>query len=301
MITRVTQRMLTGRELTSVETASTRMSKAQEQMTTGRKLNRPSDGPSDTTVALKARSGVAQQQQFQRNAQDGIAWLSTIDTALQTSNSMLNRAYTLAVQGANTASNGSSAGEALADEIDQIRQSVLGIANTQYLDRPIFGGTGTSGAAFAADPADPTKITYAGDDGTVNRRVGTDTVVRVDSSGKAVFGQDGANVFDDLDSLSKALRSGDSAGIRAGIAAMQKDMTRISSALADEGARMNQINGAVNVAQDNTLALQKVQSDVEDVDIAEATITMQTQTNAYQAALMAVSKTSQQSLLDFLR
>jgi flagellar hook-associated protein 3 FlgL len=46
--------------------------------------------------------------------------------------------------------------------------------------------------------------------------------------------------------------------------------------------------------------MQKAQSDAEDVDVAEATINLQTQSNAYQAALMAVSKTSQRSLLDFL-
>jgi flagellar hook-associated protein 3 FlgL len=304
MITRVTQRMLTGRELTSVETASTRMADAQNHMTTGKRLNKPSDGPADTTVALKARAGVAQQAQFQRNGQDGTAWLTTIDTAIQSATSQVKRAYTLAVQGANTASNGSTAENALADEIDQIKQGVMSLANSQYLGRPVFGGTTTGSAAFAlSDPTDPTSaVKYVGGTGSVSRRVGADTTVRVDSSGTAVFGDPatGTSVFDALDNLSKALRASDSAGIETGIAAMQSAMDRLNSAAADEGARMNQITAATNVAQDSTLALQKVQSDVEDVDIAEATITLQTQNTAYQAALMAVSKTSQQSLLDFL-
>lgn len=308
MITRVTQRMLTGQALGSIETASTRMAAAQEQMTTGRKLNRPSDSPSDTTVALKARSGIAEQQQYQRNAQDGVAWLSTTDNAIQSATSQMQRAYTLAVQGANTASNGTTAEGAIADEIDQIKQSMLGLANTQYLGRPVFGGTATGGAAFAlSDPTDPTSaVSYVGDTGSVSRRVGTGTVVRVDTDGASVFGSTAGgstdNVFAHLDALSTALRSTptDTDGINTAITNLQSDMTRLSGAAANEGARMNQINGAVNVAQDSTLALQKVQSDVEDVDVAEATINMQTQTNAYQAALMAVSKTSQQSLLDFL-
>lgn len=316
MITRVTQRMLSGRELSSVELAATRMASAQEQMTTGKRLNRPSDGPADTAVALKARAGVAAQKQFQRNGQDGLSWLTTVDSAIQDANSLVNRAYVLAVKGANTASNGQTSEEALAAEVDQIKQSLMAVANTQYLGRPVFGGTTTGNSAFSlsstqATAADGTpivdadgnpvyQVTYAGDGGSVSRRVGADTVVRVDSDGQSVFGNDGSNVFDGLDQLSAALRSGDGDTISGCIDLMQSAMSQLGAAAASEGARMNQINAAVSVSTDSTLNLQKVKSDVEDIDIAEATINMQTQTNAYQAALMAVSKTSQQSLLDFL-
>lgn len=304
MITRVTQRMLTDQSLNSVENSLAKMSQAQEQLTTGKRLNRPSDSPTDTTVALRARAGVAQQEQFQRNAQDGTAWLSTIDSTIQGATDEVRRAYTLAVQGANTATNGTTASAALADEVDQIKQGLLDSANTQYLGRPIFGGTTTDSTAFSAD-ADG-KVTYTGNGdtaaGQVNRRVGVDTVVRVDSDGTEVFGKNGDNVFDHLTTLSTALRQvpPDADTIQQSITALQGDMDRMSSAAADEGARMNQITQASNVASASQLALQTTQSNVEDVDVAQATINLQTQTNAYQAALMAVSKTSQRSLLDFL-
>ena len=134
--------------------------------------------------------------------------------------------------------------------------------------------------------------------------VGDGTVVRVDSSATAVFGDGtsaGGDVFQHLQDLSAALRAGSSSGIETAIGVLQNDMTRFSSALADEGARMNQITAATNVSKDTTLALQTVQTNIEDVDIAQATINLQTQNTAYQAALTAVAKTSQQSLLDYLR
>lgn len=304
MITRVTQRMLTSRSLGSVQTGLTRMSAAQEQLSTGKRINRPSDDPVGTTTALRARAGVAQQAQLQRNAQDGVAWLTTIDSAIQGAATQIQRAYTLAIQGANTASNGGAAENAIADEVDQIKQGILALANTSYLGRPVFGGTTTGTAAFAADATGTVSYAGTGDQpgGAVNRRVGAGTIVRVDSDGTKVFGADGANVFDHLDQLSSALRSSppNSAQIQTSITDLQNDLARLSAAAADEGARMNQINQANNVASANQLAMQKTQSDVEDVDVAEATITLQTQSNAYQAALMAVAKTSQRSLLDFL-
>lgn len=311
MITRVTQRMMTSQSLGSVQSSLVRLSAAQEQLSTGKRINRPSDDPIGTSTALQARAGVAEQTQYQRNAQDGVAWLTTIDNTIQSATSQMQRAYTLAVQGANTASNGGTAESSLADEVDQIKQSVLALANTQYLGRPVFGGTTTVGKAFdevttTESGATTTSIQYVGDDGSVSRRVGTDTVVRVDSDGRDVFGTtaDGStdNVFAHLDALSTALRAdpADSSAINDALGNLTSDITRLSSAAANEGARMNQINQASTVASANQLAMQKTQSDVEDVDVAEAVINMQTQSNAYQAALMAVGKTSQQSLLDFL-
>jgi len=304
MITRVTQNMLTSRSLNAVETGLTRMSQAQEQLSSGKRINRPSDDPTGTSTALRARAGVAQQAQFQRNAQDGVAWLSTVDGAIQGASSQLQRAYTLAVQAANTGTSGSTAESAIADEIDQIKQGLLSLSNTTYLGRPVFGGTTTGATAFAADASGAVSYVGNGDQpgGAVNRRVGVATVVRVDSDGTSVFGANGSSVFDHLDQLSTALRSDpvDSAQIETSIGTLQSDLSRLSGAAADEGARMNQINQASSVSSANQLAMQKTQSDVEDVDVAEATITLQNQTNAYQAALMAVSKTSQRSLLDFL-
>ena len=307
MISRVTQHMLVGRELSSIGMASTRMAAAQETMTTGRRINRPSDAPADTTVALKARGAIGQNEQYQRNAQDGTAWLSTIDTTLSSTNKLLNRAYVLAIQGANSGANGASAESAIADEIDQIKASIHSLSNTHYHGRPDVGGTTTHRSAdVLSDPADPTSaVVYNGDSGSVNRRVGDGTVVRVDMDGAKVFGDtaSGNSIFDHLQALSDALRANpvNDAGVQTGIAALQADMRGIGAAQADEGARMKQLDTATGISQDTTLALQKVKSDVEDVDVAEATINMQSMTAAYKAALMAVGKSTQQSLLDFLR
>jgi len=294
-ITRVTQNMLTQRSLTAVEGGLLRMSQAQEQLSTGKRINRPSDDPTGTTTAMRAQAGIADQQQYQRNASDGLGWLSTIDATLSGMNSEVQRAYTLALQGSNTGSNSPTSLDAMADEVDQIRASMLDAANTTYLGRPVFGGTTAGSVAFDPDG------TYAGDDGQVLRRVGDATVVRVDTDGRAALGPDGDNVLDHLAALSAALRSGDGTAVSGLVGTLQSDLTRVSAAMAKEGAAYNQISGASDSAGATTLALQKTQSDVADVDIAEATINVATQQTAYQAALAATSKTMQPSLLDFLR
>jgi flagellar hook-associated protein 3 FlgL len=295
-ITRITQNMLSQRGLDSVQGGLTKLATLQEQLETGKKINRPSDDPAGTTTALRVRSGLADQTQYIRNAADGTAWLGTIDSALSGITSQVQRAQVLAQQGANTGSMSSTAMEALATEVDQIRASVLQQANTTYLGRPVFGGTTSGGKAF-----DTTTGNYVGDSGTVERRVGSDVTVRVDASGTDTFGTDGDNLFSHLSDLSNRLRAGDSDGLESSIATIASDLQKLSGASAGEGARYNRITKASDLATATQLQLKSSLSDVEDVDLAEATLNLATQQTAYQAALAAASKTLQPSLLDFLR
>ena len=73
--TRVTQSMMSKGSVAAMQTSLSRLAKLQEQLSTGRVLNRPSDSPTDPASALRMRAATAPQQQFQRNAQDGLAWL----------------------------------------------------------------------------------------------------------------------------------------------------------------------------------------------------------------------------------
>lgn len=295
-ITRVTQRMMSERSQNAVQGGLTRLAKVQEQIETGRKINRPSDSPSGTTTALRVRSSLADQTQYVRNANDGKAWLSTTDSTLSGITKQAQRALVLAQQGASTGTMSQVALEALATEVDQIRAGTLQQANTSYLGRPLFGGTTSGGAAF-----DTTTGHYLGDGGVVERRVGPDVKVRVDTDGVATFGADDDNLFSHLADLATALRAGDATALGASISTLGSDLTRLSAAMADEGARFNRIETASDLAAQSQLQLKGSLSDVEEVDLAEVTIDLKTQETAYQAALAAAGRTIQPSLLDFLR
>ena len=246
-------------------------------------------------TAMRIRSSLADQNQYTRNAQDGLAWLTTVDSTLQGITTQVQRAKTLALQGANSGSMSQTSLNAIAAEIQQIRGSVLQQANTTYLGRPVFGGTTSGGIAYDNSGS------YVGDSGVVNRRVGNGVQVQVNQDAPSTFGADGSNLFNHLDALYTALTTGNQAGITQGINDMTTDLDRLSGAAASEGARMNRINQANTMATDAQLSLKSSLSDVEDVDLAQATIDLETQQTAYQAALHATSKTIQPSLLDFLR
>ncbi|MBM7516385.1 flagellin N-terminal helical domain-containing protein [Nocardioides nitrophenolicus] len=294
-IGRVTQRMLTDGSLANLQRNLGQLAALQERLSTGRVINRPSDNPTGTTAAMRIRTSVSDQGQYARNAQDGIGWLTQVDSTLDGVTTAVRRARDLALQGANTGAMGQQARDALAIEVDGIREQLLGQSNASYLERPVFGGVTAAGRAY-----DDTG-TWVGVDGAVNRRVADDVVVRVDVDGRTVFGDGASSVFAELDALATALRAGDTAGITASVDVLRAREDTVTGVRAAAGTRYQRIEQSAQAADDAKMSLTNNLSSIENADLAETTVHLKLQEVAYQAALAATSRVMQPSLLDFLR
>jgi len=295
MTMRVTQHSMSLNSLANVQASLNRTAKLQEQMSSGKLLNRPSDSPTGTVTSLSLRSQISAQEQYAANAQDGAAWLGTLDTALQSVGSALQRVRDLTVQAANTGTLDVNARQAMAAEITTLRDGLTGLANTTYLGRPVFGGTTAGGRAF-----DPTTYAYVGDSGTVTRRVDDRTQVSVGSDGAAVFGSGASSVFAFLDTLAADVVSNPSA-LALDLTALDGRMGTVLNALTDVGVRTNQVEQAQIAAKNKALDLRATLSGVEDIDLPSVIIDLQLQETTYQAALAATAKVLQPTLMDFLR
>lgn len=293
-INRVTQNMMSQSSLTGLQTGLSKLARIQEQLATGRVINRVSDSPADATSAMRMRSAIAEQQQYARNGQDGLGWLGQIDSTLMAVTDDTRRVRDLALTARNAAT--SPAGrEAIAAEIDQIRSSLLSSANTTYVGRPVFGGVTAGAQAYDATGA------YVGTPGAVQRVVGDGVTVDVQVAGPDVFGTAPGTLFDDLTALSAAIRANDGAGMDTGITALSASMDRITTKLADVGTRYARIEKAIQIAVDAELSMTNSLSEIENTDLPKAMVELQMQEVAYQAALASTARVLQPSLLDFLR
>lgn len=295
-ISRVTQGMLTQRSVGGLQAGLSRLAAVQEQLSTGKTVNRPSDSPTETSTLMRLRAEIGDQQQYVRNADNGLGWLNTADSVLGTMDTVVSRVRELALQGANTGAQSATARAALAQEVDQLRQTVLQQANTTYLGRPVFGGTTAGPAAF-----DTITGAYAGDAGSVTRTVAPGTTVRIDVSGTDVLGPDGNSLLDDLSTLSTALRTGDETAIRSGLDALDDHQERIRTTQSTVGGLVQRLELASTKAKDSVDALKASLSEMENTDLPKAAMELQLQEVAYQAALAATSRVLQPSLVDFLR
>jgi flagellar hook-associated protein 3 FlgL len=118
------------------------IAKLQEQLSTGKRLLRPSDDPIDVANDLKLRTKVTQMEEFKRNIDDGQAFMAVTDTAMMSMNDLLQRMRELAIQGA---SDTQSETERLfiSKEVMQLAHQVVALANTNYKGDFVFAGTET--------------------------------------------------------------------------------------------------------------------------------------------------------------
>ncbi|WP_110180303.1 flagellar hook-associated protein FlgL [Nocardioides solisilvae] len=297
-ITRVTQNMMATRSLEQLNTGLARLSRLQEQVSSGRAINRPSDNPADTTTAMRLRSQLSEAAQHKRNAEDGQGWLAQVDTVLQSMITRTRSAREIGVQAANPGAVSPSSRQVLAADIEQIRDSLITLANTRHQDRPVMGGVTAGSIAFEKVG---TEVVYRGVPGEVTRTIAEGQTVRVDLDARATLGPEGATLFDNLTAMAEAVRTGDTAGLRTSLDAVAGDLDRLGVAVIDVGNRTVALDRAVEAADEREFALTKSLTGVENVDLTKAVMELKTQEMAYQAALSATSRVMQPSLMDFLR
>ena len=258
-------------------------------------------GRAAASDVLRLRGEQRTQTQYARNADDGTSWLTTADTSITSSLSALSRARDLTVQSGDAAL-GATSREALAKEVEAVRDSLLAQANTTFLGRSIFAGTSNAGVAFTTDTTTtPATYTWTGVAGSsVERRVGAVTSVRVDSDGSAVFGDGATSVFALLDQVAKDLRT-PGADATLNLTAMDTRMESMLSQVSAVGARTNQITSAQSDLATAKLTTTTQLTGIEDIDLAETILKLQSQEVAYKGALGAAAKVLQPTLLDFLR
>lgn len=292
---RVTERSIATNVLTGLQSNLQRLGDIQQQLSSGKRVSQPSDSPTDAVAIMQYRGELAKVQQYSRNADDALGWLGTVDSSVSDLINQVQRARELVLTGMSNGAGGSPDARAgLAAEVDQLRASAIGVANTRYLDRPVFGGT-TAGTA-ALDSAG----NYLGDNGVVMRTVGDNIKVTVGESGTTFFGSGSNQLFTVLSDISTHLTT-DPTQLSGDLDRLDTAMHTLQTAQSTVGARYNQVDQMQQAANDRVDALTAQLSDAQDIDLPKTISDMALQQTAYQAALGAAAKVVQPSLVDFLR
>ena len=292
--TRITGQMLSNNALAGLQANLGRLQDLQEQLSSGRRINRPSDDPVGAAASMELRSAQTRTNQYVRNAENGRGWLGTADTALTSMLDATSRLRDLLL-GSLSGAKDASVRSATAQEVDTLRDSMLGLANTAYLGRPIFAGNAATGQAYDATG------TYLGDTGQVFRTVAKGTQVQVNVTGPEVFGTGASSLFTVASDIAAHLRADDTTALQADISRLDNAVGVVQDKLAEVGARYNRVDAMRGTAETHLTTLTDELSAAEDIDLPATIMNLQLQQTAYQAALGAAGKVLQPSLLDFLR
>lgn len=303
---RVTQSMLSTNMLRNLNTSYSKMSNYQDMLTSGRKFARASDDPVAAVKGMNYRVQLDKVQQFQRNTNEAEGWLDTTDTALDQVGNVLNRVKELIVQAAND-TNTSDDRKKIKQEIDQIREQIIDVGNTQLGGKYIFSGTKTQTPTFLNGGINPA-LTPAAKDGKVEVEVFDGIQLTVNTNGAPdMFGEIVNFLSDVSNKLDTATSTGQEIGdFLGGIAngnnpTLANMQAKVLDMRADVGARMNRLELMKNRLDIQEVNTTKQKSNNEDTDYAETITHMATQESIHQAALSVGAKIIQQTLVDFIR
>ncbi|HHY27814.1 MAG TPA: flagellar hook-associated protein FlgL [Desulfitobacterium dehalogenans] len=326
---RISNNMLSRNLLLNLQAAQGRLDKLQNQLSSGQKINRPSDDPVGTENSLRFKNNIAYLNQLKANAKEGIAYMDTTDDTMGEMSLMIQRAKELAIHAMNTSTVNDEDRQKIAIEIDQIREHVIELANTKVGTKYIFGGTAN------VEPFPKGATGWQGSDDTKKFQVGSDLSIEVSVNGNDLFGAgweylektpstdpptyeykktgaSGIAMFDTLAQLSKALNESNIFGVDDGtgteedgvqvlIAKMELQADHISDVRAQLGARQNRMDSVYTQLDSTAANLGDSLANVLYADIAETLVNFKTQDSVYQAALSVGTKIIQPSLADFLR
>ncbi|HPP14424.1 MAG TPA: flagellar hook-associated protein FlgL [Acetomicrobium flavidum] len=183
-MSRVTNSMMNQVFLADMHNNLTRMLQMQRQMSTGKLHQHPSDDPLAVGRELSLSTTIFENEQYQKNLDDGIMWLSNTDAALNQITDVMQRIRELTVYAGNgTFSETEYA--AVAEEISQLQEELMNTADFSVEGRYLFSGLNASQKPFVRDSSG--KIVYAGNELHVEYEMERGVKSQVSFHGREVF------------------------------------------------------------------------------------------------------------------
>ncbi|WP_153126684.1 flagellar hook-associated protein FlgL [Peribacillus tepidiphilus] len=285
---RVTQSMLSNNTLRNLSSSFSRLGKLQDQLSTGKKINRPSDDPVVAMKGMGYRTDLNRIQQYQRNIGEVKNWIDSTDDALDKGIQALQKIRELVVQG-NNGTLEENQRKYIATEVAQLKEHLSNIGDTKVGGKYIFNGLETNQA--------PSEVGFQ--DGDIQLEVFQGIKIQVNTSGKALFQDSG--LMSDIDKLLNDLNSNNTSSLGDSIASMEKHIDNFITARANIGARQNRVELMEERLSSQEVFSSRILSDNEDIDIEKVIVEMTTQESIHRAALGIGARIMQPTLMDFLR
>jgi flagellar hook-associated protein 3 FlgL len=230
------------------------------QISSGRRLNKPSDDPAGVAQLTRLNAQAARTADYQNTVSTVRADISLSERTLAEASGLMVRAKELALLGGNAALSPSDR-SALAVEAAALREQLVAVANTRGSRGYIFSGRQTS------TPSLNSLGVYQGDSLEHEVEIAPGVTARVTVTGAQAFTADGGtDAFATLQALEEALLNDDGAGVRATLGALEESRSQIVRVQAEAGLILNRLDAADEALSVTSLELAKRQSALADVD-----------------------------------
>jgi len=290
---RVTAGMSQRHVLTDLRRVQERLASAQDQVSGGKRIAKPSDDPLGTERAMRLNAQLDSTTAYKTAVDESRNWLDATDTALGSLGDIVQRVRELTLHAAN-GSTTPAGRQSIKQEIDQLTEQAKTTLNGAFDGRQLFSGTATGTPPYSAATADA----YQGDSAPVVRQIGPGVSVQVNITGDDVL----AGLLPTLRTISAHLASNDVASLgTSDLHALDAGADTVTAKRAQVGAITNRVDAAGQRLDDVFDVTTAFLSKTQDADLPQALTDLSAQQNALQSALRGGATLIQQSLMDFLR
>ena len=312
---RIASNAYTNSMLNQFSTLSSQSFNLQNQVSTGLRVQAPSDDPAAMANTLSLAAKKSANTQYTQNISTLQDRGNLIYNVLQSLQTKTSRAGEIATSAA-TATASQSDLNGYAQEINSMIEDTVKLGNSkdatggQYL----FGGTASGSAPFTVtrDASNNiTGVTYNGNSTVNQAEIGTGSTASVDvpgvnngtsgTRGLLTDSQSGADLLNHLISLRDNLTAGNKAAITSTDSGnIQKDENNVAYQVASNGVSQNRLTAAASYLSDNTTSLEKSISNQSSADLVQTMVQLNKAQNGYQAALQSSAKIMQLSILNYI-
>ena len=293
------------------------ISRLREQISSGKRINRPSDDPSSFATAERMKT---LGNQLARREESIASARTFVDRTQQELDGLADLFTKAREDGVRAADDTRSADDraAIANELRSIKGEVVDRMNSTQDGEYIFAGNRTDTQPFGADgsanDAAPINGSLDALDGDRTRPIGKNQDLTVNVDGKALAqydttaGGDPETITGALDNLIKAVDPADNSppsgppdpDISTALGEVEDALDHVISKGSEAGAIGRRLSTAQEQVEAASLEANERRSDAEDTDLATAISELQQRQTQLQAAFQATSSSQQTSLVNFL-
>jgi flagellar hook-associated protein 3 FlgL len=282
----------------AVAQANEALTEAQRQVSSGRRLNRPSDDPLGATAAINGHASLSQLDTYSAAADTAAYRLGVADNALSDMITQLTTAQSAAL-----AARGSFQTQAQRDAARQqilaVRDALISDINTSFQGEYLFSGAEVKTQAYQVGSG------YQGDSATSRIEVENGRSVASTFDGSRMFdlpsGSASVDIIAALTQLAADIASNNQAGIATGVTAIQDAYNQVTTTQSDIGNQLRTIDdGKLRISSERTSLIARLSS-IEDADLAKAAASLSQAETSYRAALQSLARTTDVSLMDYMK
>ena len=307
---RVTQAGFYNQASQQMREQQAKVFETQAQLSSGKKLQQPSDDPALATAINNLKSQIDVNQRYLSNLNHMQDTLKMQESTVAGSLDLVSRIKELSIQGANDTYSDSDR-KTMAIEVKELIAALADLGNTRGTDGAyLFSGYSQGQAPFASSSTGA--VTYTGSTDSLKVMVDDGRSMQLGISGSDIFGSvehlntsTGAtsriDLFATLNNMHSALLTNNGDAIRESLDKVSSVHEHVIAQQSNIGSRMKRVETLTHAVEDKDYTYKVLQSNMEDLDYIEAASRLKNHSLALQAGQQTFTKLSDLSLFKYIR